>query len=83
MLFENNNYTNYIKTGSRDHITSLAIGCFACVKGLGPIVGPIIAASLHHEDDYAQTAYGGFGFRDVEIFVGKFIFVFSFHGYGF
>ncbi|KAF4619928.1 hypothetical protein D9613_004669 [Agrocybe pediades] len=57
--------------GSRDHITSLAIGCFAGVKGLGAIVGPIIAASLHDEGDYAQTAYGGYGFRDVEIFVGS------------
>ncbi|KAF9554883.1 MFS general substrate transporter [Agrocybe pediades] len=58
--------------GNKDHITSLAIGYFAGVKGIGAIIGPIIAASLHNSaDDHAKTAFGGYGFRNIEIFVGS------------
>ncbi|KDR67204.1 hypothetical protein GALMADRAFT_232213 [Galerina marginata CBS 339.88] len=57
--------------GSLNHITSLAFGCFAVVKGIAAIVGPIIAASLHDRSNHAKTVYGGFGFRNVEIFVGS------------
>jgi len=62
-------------TGSKNHITSLAIGVFAGVKGIGAVVGPIIAASLRSKD-HAKTAFGGYGFRNIEIFVGKFCFPF-------
>ncbi|PPQ69235.1 hypothetical protein CVT25_006952 [Psilocybe cyanescens] len=54
--------------GSRDHITTLAMGCFAGFKGIGATIGPIIAASLHDTQSHAKTVYGGFGFRKVEIF---------------
>lgn len=59
-------------SGQLNHITSLAFGCFAVVKGIAAIVGPIIAASLHDRSNHAKTIYGGFGFRNVEIFVGMF-----------
>ncbi|KAH9487292.1 MFS-type transporter asR1 [Psilocybe cubensis] len=57
--------------GSRDHITSLAMGCFSGFKGIGATIGPIIAASLYDTQSTAKTVYGGFGFRKVEIFVGS------------
>ncbi|PPQ68479.1 hypothetical protein CVT25_008405 [Psilocybe cyanescens] len=57
--------------GSRDRITSLAIGCFASFKGIGATIGPIIATLLHNTQSDAKTVYGGFGFRKVEIFVGS------------
>ncbi|KAF8901161.1 major facilitator superfamily domain-containing protein [Gymnopilus junonius] len=56
--------------GPLNHITSLAFGCFAVVKGIAAIIGPIIAASLHDRSNHAKSVYGGFGFRNVEIFVG-------------
>jgi hypothetical protein len=57
-------------TGTRNHITSLAMGCFAVVKGIAAVVGPLIAAALHDTSNRAKSLYGGFGFRNVEIFVG-------------
>ena len=56
--------------GTRNHITSLAMGCFAVVKGIAAVVGPLIAAALHDISNRAKSLYGGFGFRNVEIFVG-------------
>jgi len=47
------------------------MGSFAGVKGIGAVVGPIIAASLRSKD-HAKTAFGGYGFRNIEIFVGEF-----------
>ncbi|PPQ84852.1 hypothetical protein CVT25_004988 [Psilocybe cyanescens] len=57
--------------GSRNDITSLMMGTFAIVKGVGAIVGPIIAASLRDINNDSGSRYGGFGFLKVEIFVGS------------
>jgi hypothetical protein len=46
------------------------MGCFAVVKGIAAVVGPLIAAALHDTSNRAKSLYGGFGFRNVEIFVG-------------
>ena len=50
------------------------MGCFAVVKGIAAVVGPLIAAALHDTSNRAKSLYGGFGFRNVEIFVGPFVF---------
>ncbi|KAG8782229.1 hypothetical protein FRC12_021053, partial [Ceratobasidium sp. 428] len=57
-----------------DHqaIVSNVFGVFGMVKGLAAVIGPIVAASLHHPHDSAvRTVYSGYGFRDVTLFVGS------------
>ncbi|KAG9105152.1 hypothetical protein FRC07_009562, partial [Ceratobasidium sp. 392] len=57
-----------------DHqaIVSNVFGVFGMIKGLAAVIGPIIAAALHHPHDSAvRTVYSGYGFRDVTLFVGS------------
>ncbi|KAL5638585.1 hypothetical protein ACGC1H_005301 [Rhizoctonia solani] len=52
------------------------IGVLGIPKGIAAVVGPIIAAALHHPHESAvRTAYSGYGFRDVTLFVGSMMFV--------
>ncbi|TFK98066.1 major facilitator superfamily domain-containing protein [Pterulicium gracile] len=58
--------------GSNHEYISYAFGTFGLVKGLGAIVGPIIAAGLRDESKAASSSlYGAFGFRSMEMFVGS------------
>ncbi|KAG9095077.1 hypothetical protein FS749_011138 [Ceratobasidium sp. UAMH 11750] len=51
---------------------SNVFGVFGMVKGIAAVIGPIVAASLHHPHDSAvRTVYSGYGFRDVTLFVGS------------
>ncbi|KAG8717158.1 hypothetical protein FRC08_008105 [Ceratobasidium sp. 394] len=46
-------------------------GFFGMVKGVAAIVGPLIAAALHHPQEAAtRSTYSGYGFRDITLFVG-------------
>ncbi|KAH9485839.1 Aspyridones efflux protein apdF [Psilocybe cubensis] len=56
--------------GTRNEVTSLMMGTFAIVKGIGAIVGPAIAATLRDSNNDSPARYGGFGFLRVEMFVG-------------
>ncbi|KEP46039.1 MFS monocarboxylate transporter [Rhizoctonia solani 123E] len=52
------------------------IGVLGIPKGIAAVVGPIIAAALHHPHESAiRTAYSGYGFRDVTLFVGSMMLV--------
>ncbi|KAH7335696.1 MFS general substrate transporter [Rhizoctonia solani] len=43
-----------------------------CLEGSAAVIGPVIAAALHHPDQSSvKTAYSGYGFRDVTLFVGS------------
>ncbi|CAE6450827.1 unnamed protein product [Rhizoctonia solani] len=47
-------------------------GVLGIAKGIAAVIGPIIAAALHHPHESAiRTAYSGYGFRDVTLFVGS------------
>ncbi|KAG9081174.1 hypothetical protein FRC06_005752 [Ceratobasidium sp. 370] len=57
-----------------DHQTTVSnvFGVFGMIKGIAAVIGPIVAASLHHPHDSAvRTVYSGYGFRDVTLFVGS------------
>ncbi|CAE6452218.1 unnamed protein product [Rhizoctonia solani] len=47
-------------------------GILGVWKGIAAVIGPIVAAALHHPDQSSiRTAYSGYGFRDVTLFVGS------------
>ncbi|KAF8667832.1 Major Facilitator Superfamily [Rhizoctonia solani] len=47
-------------------------GILGVWKGVAAIIGPVVAAALHHPHESAvRTAYSGYGFRDVTLFVGS------------
>ncbi|CAE6486897.1 unnamed protein product [Rhizoctonia solani] len=47
-------------------------GVLGIAKGIAAVIGPVIAAALHHPHESAvRTAYSGYGFRDVTLFVGS------------
>lgn len=51
---------------------SSVFGVLGIVKGVAAVIGPIVAAALHHPHDSAvRTVYSGYGFRDVTLFVGS------------
>ncbi|CUA73150.1 hypothetical protein RSOLAG22IIIB_10590 [Rhizoctonia solani] len=51
------------------------IGVLGIPRGIAVVVGPVIAAALHHPHESAiRTAYSGYGFRDVTLFVGSMMF---------
>ncbi|KAG8689256.1 hypothetical protein FRC11_003531, partial [Ceratobasidium sp. 423] len=48
------------------------MGFLSMAKGLAAIIGPLIAAALHHPEQAAmKSTYSGYGFRDVTLFVGS------------
>ncbi|CCO33757.1 hypothetical protein BN14_07843 [Rhizoctonia solani AG-1 IB] len=50
-------------------------GILGIGKGVAAIIGPVVAAALHHPHESAiRTAYSGYGFRDVTLFVGSMMF---------
>ncbi|CAE6519486.1 unnamed protein product [Rhizoctonia solani] len=57
-----------------DHQTTApnVFGVLGISKGIAAVIGPVIAAALHHPQESAvRTAYSGYGFRDVTLFVGS------------
>ncbi|CAE6364971.1 unnamed protein product [Rhizoctonia solani] len=47
-------------------------GILGIWKGVAAVIGPVVAAALHHPHESAvRTAYSGYGFRDVTLFVGS------------
>ncbi|KAG8747744.1 hypothetical protein FRC10_011873 [Ceratobasidium sp. 414] len=55
------------QTGSVPNI----FGFFGMVKGVAAIVGPLIAAALHHPREAAmRSTYSGYGFKSITLFVG-------------
>ncbi|KEP47903.1 MFS monocarboxylate transporter [Rhizoctonia solani 123E] len=47
-------------------------GVLGAWKGIAAVIGPVVAAALHHPDQSSiRTAYSGYGFRDVTLFVGS------------
>ncbi|KAL5638584.1 hypothetical protein ACGC1H_005300 [Rhizoctonia solani] len=47
-------------------------GVLGIAKGIAAVIGPVIAAALHNPRESAvRTAYSGYGFRDVTLFVGS------------
>ncbi|CAE6425563.1 unnamed protein product, partial [Rhizoctonia solani] len=58
--------------GSEQSSVSNIMGFFSMAKGLAAIVGPLVAAALHHPEQAAtRSMYSGYGFRDVTLFVGS------------
>ncbi|KAH7335030.1 major facilitator superfamily domain-containing protein [Rhizoctonia solani] len=52
------------------------IGILGIPKGIAAVIGPVIAAALHHPHESAiRTVYSGYGFRDVTLFVGSMMLV--------
>ncbi|CAE6430388.1 unnamed protein product [Rhizoctonia solani] len=50
-------------------------GILGVWKGAAAVIGPVVAAALHHPDQSSvRTGYGGYGFRDVTLFVGSMMF---------
>ncbi|CAE6337663.1 unnamed protein product [Rhizoctonia solani] len=50
-------------------------GILGIGKGVAAIIGPVVAAALHRPHESAiRTAYSGYGFRDVTLFVGSMMF---------
>ncbi|CAE6408004.1 unnamed protein product [Rhizoctonia solani] len=55
-----------------EHQTTVpsVFGVLGIAKGIAAVIGPVIAAALHHPQESAvRTAYSGYGFRDVTLFV--------------
>ncbi|KAJ1302909.1 hypothetical protein OPQ81_003208 [Rhizoctonia solani] len=47
-------------------------GVLGVWKGVAAVIGPVVAAALHHPyESSVRTAYSGYGFRDVTLFVGS------------
>ncbi|CAE6394664.1 unnamed protein product [Rhizoctonia solani] len=47
-------------------------GVLGAWKGVAAVIGPVVAAALHHPDQSSiRAAYSGYGFRDVTLFVGS------------
>ncbi|KAB5587828.1 transport protein [Ceratobasidium theobromae] len=58
--------------GSEQSSVSNIFGFFSMTKGVAAIIGPLIAAALHHPEQAAmKSIYSGYGFRDVTLFVGS------------
>ncbi|KAB5588472.1 Monocarboxylate transporter 3 [Ceratobasidium theobromae] len=58
--------------GSEQSSFSNIMGFFCITKGIAAIIGPLIAAALHHPEQAAmKSTYSGYGFRDVTLFVGN------------
>lgn len=58
--------------GADQSAVSNIFGFFSMTKGVAAIVGPLIAAALHHPEEAAsRSTYSGYGFRDVTLFVGS------------
>ncbi|KAF8309076.1 MFS general substrate transporter [Clavulina sp. PMI_390] len=54
-----------------DSQSGIVFGCFEMFKGVAVVVGPIISAHLHQRDSGATSVYGGYGFTQIEVFVGS------------
>lgn len=58
--------------GADQSAVSNIFGFFSMTKGVAAIIGPLIAAALHHPEQAAsRSTYSGYGFRDVTLFVGS------------
>ncbi|CAE6492448.1 unnamed protein product [Rhizoctonia solani] len=58
--------------GSEQSSVSNIMGFLSMAKGLAAIVGPLVAAALHHpEQATTKSTYSGYGFKDVTLFVGS------------
>ncbi|KAH7322169.1 major facilitator superfamily domain-containing protein [Rhizoctonia solani] len=58
--------------GSEQSSVSNIMGFLSMAKGLAAIIGPLVAALLHHPEQAAmRSTYSGYGFRDVTLFVGS------------
>ncbi|CAE6503032.1 unnamed protein product [Rhizoctonia solani] len=58
--------------GPEQSSVSNIMGFLSMAKGLAAIIGPLVAASLHHPEQAAmRSTYSGYGFRDVTLFVGS------------
>lgn len=56
-------------------MSSLIFCCFGISRGVASVAGPIIATSLYNPLDSAiPAAWGGYGFKNVTIFVGTMAF---------
>ncbi|KAG8738077.1 hypothetical protein FRC12_016919 [Ceratobasidium sp. 428] len=57
--------------GSEDTVSNV-MGCLSAIKGIAAVVGPLVAAALHrpHESS-VKSAYSGYGFTQVTLFVGS------------
>jgi hypothetical protein len=58
--------------GPEQSSVSSIFGFFSMTKGVAAVIGPLIAAALHHPEQAAmRSTYSGYGFRDVTLFVGS------------
>ena len=67
--------------GSEQSSVSNIFGCLCIAKGAAAIVGPLIAAALHRPQEAAmKSAYSGYGFKAITLFVGSMMVVTTFGG---
>ncbi|KDQ61480.1 hypothetical protein JAAARDRAFT_66589 [Jaapia argillacea MUCL 33604] len=56
----------------KPELNPFVFGCFAAMKGVAAVVGPLLSGILHEAGKNSDSAsYGRFGFGKVEIFVGS------------